>query len=82
MQAQAHETHGVIQPIETRFLVQLDIEGNTPNELGITYRGRTTSGRWGQPDEVAAAVLFLASPAAGYVNGQTLFVDGGLTAAL
>jgi 2-hydroxycyclohexanecarboxyl-CoA dehydrogenase len=36
-------------------------------------------GRVGTPEEVAAAVVFLASPAAGYVTGQTLSVSGGLT---
>jgi len=35
-------------------------------------------GRVGLPDEVAAAITFLASPAAGYITGQALHVDGGL----
>jgi 2-deoxy-D-gluconate 3-dehydrogenase len=38
---------------------------------------RIPAGRWGVPDDVAGAVVFLASPAADYVNGYTLAVDGG-----
>ncbi|MEI6419193.1 MAG: SDR family oxidoreductase, partial [Sphingomonadales bacterium] len=34
--------------------------------------------RWGHADEVASAILFLASPAAAYITGQSLIVDGGL----
>jgi NAD(P)-dependent dehydrogenase (short-subunit alcohol dehydrogenase family) len=41
---------------------------------------RIPAGRPGDPDELAAAVVFLASPAAGYITGTTLVVDGGLTA--
>ena len=43
--------------------------------------GRCPAGRPGHPDELAATVVFLASPAAGYITGTTLIVDGGLTAA-
>jgi NAD(P)-dependent dehydrogenase (short-subunit alcohol dehydrogenase family) len=42
---------------------------------------RTPLGRWGTPEDVAPAVLFLASAAAGFVTGHTLCVDGGYAAA-
>ncbi|SEP44683.1 SDR family NAD(P)-dependent oxidoreductase [Amycolatopsis saalfeldensis] len=42
---------------------------------------RVPVGRAGDPDELTAALLFLASPAGGYVTGQTLVVDGGFTIA-
>ncbi len=43
-------------------------------------RRRVPLRRWGEPAEVAGAAVFLASPAASYVNGQVLTVDGGLSA--
>jgi gluconate 5-dehydrogenase len=43
-------------------------------------RQRTSLGRWGTPAEIAGAVAFLASPAASYITGHTLAVDGGYLA--
>jgi gluconate 5-dehydrogenase len=43
---------------------------------------RTPAGRWGQPDEIAGLAVFLASRAADYMTGQTLFLDGGMSVAL
>ena len=43
---------------------------------------RTPAGRWGKPEELVGACVFLASDASSFVNGQVLFVDGGITAAL
>ncbi|MBM6582061.1 SDR family oxidoreductase [Microvirga sp. BT689] len=45
-------------------------------------RGRTPSGRWGVPDDLIGVTVFLASPASAYVNGQIIYVDGGMLAVL
>lgn len=44
------------------------------------YSHRVPMGRMGQPHDIAGAIAFLASDAAGYINGQNIIVDGGLTA--
>lgn len=46
------------------------------------FEARTPMGRWGDPEEIAGAAVFLASDAAAYVNGHVLVVDGGMTAAM
>ena len=45
-------------------------------------RSRTPLGRWGEPQDIAGTAVFLASAAAGYVNGHVLVVDGGMTETL
>jgi gluconate 5-dehydrogenase len=56
----------------------------TPSTLatpaGERNRQRCPAKRWAEPHEIAGAALFLASPAASYVNGHTLIVDGGVSA--
>ena len=51
----------------------------TPSSLDqeLEYGDRTPMRRLGEPDEIAAAVAFFCSPAASYVTGQTLVIDGG-----
>lgn len=43
---------------------------------------RTPAGRWGEVSELVGACIFLAAPSSSFVNGQTIFVDGGITASL
>lgn len=45
------------------------------------WLGRVPQGRYGEPEEVAAAIAFLLSPEASYINGHTLAVDGGFLSA-
>lgn len=42
-------------------------------------RGRTPAGRWGEVEDLVGTLLYLVSPAADFVNGQVVYVDGGLT---
>lgn len=45
-------------------------------------RSRTPAGRWGDPEELVGAAIFLSSAASDFVNGQVIYVDGGLLASM
>ncbi len=45
-------------------------------------KGRTPSGRWGRPEDLVGVTVFLASAASDYINGQIVYVDGGMLAIL
>ncbi len=59
------------------------VETDITAGLGETLKAETLAhvplGRWGQPDEVAQLVTYLASDASAYITGQTFAIDGGLT---
>jgi 3-oxoacyl-[acyl-carrier protein] reductase len=60
--------------------ISSDMTDKLPENVRESYLSSIPAGRFGNPEDVAAVVAFLASDAAGYVNGQTLAVDGGLFA--
>lgn len=45
-------------------------------------KGRTPAGRWGRPEELVGTAVFLAASASDFVNGQIIYVDGGILASL
>jgi gluconate 5-dehydrogenase len=49
-------------------------------EFDAWLRGRTPAGRWGRPEELVGTAVFFSAPASDFVNGQILYVDGGLLA--
>jgi 2-deoxy-D-gluconate 3-dehydrogenase len=51
------------------------VQKNKERYAGII--GRIPMGRWGKPEELGGAAIFLASEASSYVTGQTIMVDGG-----
>lgn len=58
--------------------VETDLTAGLPEELKAKAIEYTLLGRMGKPEEIAAAVVFLASDEAGFITGQVLAVDGGL----
>jgi 3-oxoacyl-[acyl-carrier protein] reductase len=58
--------------------IESDMTAKLPEALRDAYLKQIPVGRFGRPEEVGAAVAFLASDDAAYVNGQTLVIDGGM----
>ena len=76
--------HGIqVNAIAPGFFRTEMNEALTSNaEFDAWVKKRTPAGRWADPGELAGAAVYLASPAAAFVTGQILYVDGGFTAAM
>lgn len=62
------------------FKTEANAQSIADPKVGEWLKARTALGRWGEPAELAPAVLFLCAPAASYITGHVLVVDGGLLA--
>ena len=58
--------------------IQTPMTDVLPEELKKSYLAQIPAGRFGEPDDIANACVFLASDEASYINGQTLHVNGGM----
>jgi 3-oxoacyl-[acyl-carrier protein] reductase len=59
--------------------VETELTGSLPEEVKDQIRSQVPMGRFGEAEEVAEVVAFLVGEGAGYVTGQTIAVDGGMT---
>ena len=80
--AGAWAPHGVRVNGVAPGYIDTDIWAQAHERLGDEFRAsvarRIPMARWGLPEEIASVVLFLCSPAASYITGQTIKVDGGV----
>ena len=70
---------GITANVVAPGYVETELTGSLPEKIKDQIRAQVPGGRFGEPGEVAEAVVFLAGEGAGYVTGQTLAVDGGMT---
>ena len=66
-----------VNAVAPGFIVT-ELTADLPEAIKEGVKAQTPLGRFGEPEEIAAAVVFLASKEAGYITGQVLGVDGGL----
>jgi 3-oxoacyl-[acyl-carrier protein] reductase len=76
----AHEvaTRGITANVVAPGFIATPMTEKLTDEQKAAINGQIPTGRMGTPEEIAAAVLYLASPEAGYVTGVTLHVNGGM----
>ena len=83
--AREHARHGITfnvvcpGPTDTALLASVAEGAAQPEKLLEAFRRSIPMGRLGVPEDLVAAILFFASPDAGFVTGQVLSVSGGLT---
>lgn len=70
------------QRLQALIAAKSEKTGRTVAEISAEMKREVPLGRFAEPGEVAAAVAFLASPAAAYINGINIPVDGGRTSSL
>ena len=70
---------GITANVVAPGYVETELTGGLPEGTKDQIRAQVPAGRFGEPEEVAEVVAFLAGEGAGYLTGQTLAVDGGMT---
>ena len=70
---------GITANVVAPGYVETELTGSLPEKVKDQIRDQVPAGRFGEAGEVAEVVAFLAGDGAGYVTGQTLAVDGGMT---
>jgi 3-oxoacyl-[acyl-carrier protein] reductase len=71
--------HGITVNMISPGWIPVERHEHDPEELKAGYRALIPMNRWGLPDDLAGAVVFLASEASSFVTGQNLHVNGGMT---
>ncbi len=69
---------GITANVVAPGFIETEMTAALPEQTQKTYKAAIPAGRFARPEEVAAAVRFLASPEAAYISGAVIPVDGGL----
>jgi 3-oxoacyl-[acyl-carrier protein] reductase len=76
--AKEYASRGVLANCVAPGFIETDMTAALPSEARTALLEQIALGRLGRPEDIAAAVLFLASDLAAYITGQVLVVDGGM----